>query len=243
MVINKKLSTINFTKMSNKKNEYLIIHYVGATGGAEQNCDYYLSTYRGASAQFFVGFAGEVWQSVLEENAAWHIGTTGTYFHPKARNSNSIGIEMCVRNKSGNVSSVTASAGWYFEQATLDATVELAKKLVKQYNIPKENVLRHYDVTQKWCPAPFVNGQLSWENFKERIFKEDTIVTNPGVYKGEETFYRYEKDIPDWGLAAFKKVVEQKGLAGEGEDAGGKIFNISRSMLRMYVSMDKMNII
>ena len=79
---------------------FLVFHYVGATGGAEANAKYYSRTPSiGASAHYFVGHASEraaIWQSVAEGDTAWHCGAKN-YRHPKCRNSNSIGIEMCCR--------------------------------------------------------------------------------------------------------------------------------------------------
>ena len=50
---------------------------------------------------------------------------------------------------------------------------------MKKYNIPPENVIRHWDVTGKICPAPYVGayyntyykttGDEQWKKFKERI--------------------------------------------------------------------------
>ena len=43
--------------------------------------------------------------------------------------------------------------GWYFTEAALNNAVKLAKILMKEYNIPVERVVRHYDITGKLCPA------------------------------------------------------------------------------------------
>ena len=161
MEINKLITKVNFKKVSGKQNKYIVIHYVGATGGAEANCKYFQNEYRGASANYFVGHKGEIWQCVEDENEAWHCGAT-TYKHPYCRNSNSIGIEMCCRK---NVSNGT----WYFEEETVKATIELVKELMKKYNIPAANVIRHYDVTGKTCPEPYVRDTAAWNTFKANI--------------------------------------------------------------------------
>lgn len=44
----------NFTNKDNAgRIKYIVIHYVGALGGAEANCKYYASKYLGASAHYF----------------------------------------------------------------------------------------------------------------------------------------------------------------------------------------------
>lgn len=161
MYINKLLTDINFTKGNKRKIEYLVIHYVGATGGAEANCKYFKSEYRGASAHYFVGHAGEVWQSVEDANIAWHCGAKN-YKHPYCRNDNSIGIELCCRKNYSNNT-------WWFEEATVEAAQELAKELMKKYNIPVANVVRHYDITGKRCPEPYVRDSTAWNTFKASL--------------------------------------------------------------------------
>ena len=91
--VNKLLTPFNFTDKNNVgRIKYIVIHYVGALGGAQANCKYYAGQYVGASAHYFVGFNGEIWQSVEDEDIAWHCGAS-SYKHAECRNSNSIGIE------------------------------------------------------------------------------------------------------------------------------------------------------
>ena len=156
--------TSNYRKNRRDSIKYIVIHYVGATGSAINNVKYYGGTANiGASAHYYVGHASEngaVYQSVNDENCAWHCGTSGKYYHD-CRNDSSIGIEMCCHiDKNGN---------WYFDDITVEKTIELTKELMKKYNIPIENVIRHYDVTHKTCPAPFVNDKSAWGNFKSRL--------------------------------------------------------------------------
>lgn len=162
------LTPYNFTNKDNAgRIKYIVIHYVGALGGAEANCKYYASKYLGASAHYFVGFNGEVWQSVEDEDIAWHCGAS-SYKHAECRNSNSIGIEMCVRNKG---SQSAESKDWYFEEATVNAAIELTKYLMQKYGVPASNVIRHHDVTGKICPNPYVYNSTkhTWDAFKKAI--------------------------------------------------------------------------
>ena len=156
MKINKKLTRINFNKGKNKKNKFIVIHYVGATGTAEANCKYFEKIYRGSSAHYFVGHKGEVWQCVEDKNIAWHCGAL-KYKHKTCRNSNSIGVELCCLKKGGK---------FYFTKDTENQAALLVKELMKKYDIPVSNVIRHYDVTGKKCPAPYVDEPKEWEEFK-----------------------------------------------------------------------------
>lgn len=163
MEINKLLTKTNFRKISGngKENLYIVIHYVGATGGAEANCKYFENVYRGASAHYFVGHKGEIWQCVEDGDQAWHCGGANNK-HPYCCNANSIGIEMCCRK---NISNGT----WYFEEETIKATIELTKYLMAKYGIPAANVIRHYDVTGKTCPEPYVRDTAAWNTFKASL--------------------------------------------------------------------------
>ena len=168
MQINKLLTPYNLNRLGDTNRiRYIVIHYVGATGGAEANCRYYASKYIGASAHYYVGFGGEIWQSVEDGDIAWHCGAK-SYRHPECRNSNSIGIELCVRNKG---SQAADSRDWYFEDATVQAAIELTRELMKKYGIPADRVIRHYDVTGKICPNPYVYNHTAhtWEAFKAAL--------------------------------------------------------------------------
>lgn len=173
MNVNKLLTKINLTQTSNTgRIKYIVIHYVGATGGAKANCQYYASQYVGASAHYYVDFDGSVWQSVEDKDTAWHCGAK-SYKHPECRNANSIGIEMCVRNKG---SMADTSRDWYFEDATVAGAVQLTKELMAKYNIPADHVIRHYDVTGKICPNPYVYNHTknTWDAFKAQISSVQT---------------------------------------------------------------------
>lgn len=176
MEIHQLLTPYNYTNGDLSRIKYIVIHYVGALGGAEANCKYYASQYIGASAHYFVGFNGEIWQSVEDKNIAWHCGAK-TYKHPECRNTNSLGIELCVRNKG---SQTDTSRDWYFEEATVREAKKLTKALMEQYGIKEDHVIRHYDVTGKICPNPYVYNHTkhTWQDFK------DSLVTATEVKSG-----------------------------------------------------------
>lgn len=161
--IEKLLTPYNFSKGSTERIKYIVIHYVGALGGAEANCRYYAGRYIGASAHYYVGFDGEIWQSVEDKNVAWHCGAK-SYKHAKCRNSNSIGIELCVRNKGSRAAD---SKDWYFEDATVTSAIALVRYLMEKYGVDVGHILRHYDVTGKICPNPYVYNHTAhtWDAF------------------------------------------------------------------------------
>lgn len=155
--INQYITIRNRTVANRSSVEYLVIHYVGAVSSAEANAKYFYSTYRAASANYFVD-DNSIYQVVNDKDIAWHVGAK-SYRHPECRNSNSIGIEMCCFN----------NGGLDVSEQTVNNTLELAAYICKKYGITIDRVLRHYDVTGKMCPEPMVSNSARWDDFKNRL--------------------------------------------------------------------------
>lgn len=163
--IQQMLTKVNYTPLANKRNMWIVIHYVGAVSTAKNNADYFYDVRRGASANYFVD-EKSIWQVVEDTDGAWHVGGATKYYN-SCRNNNSIGIEMCCKKGT--------NGKWYFEKETIDNTVELVKYLKDKYDIPLERICRHYDVTLKQCPEPFVKSESAWQNFLERVMEVATV--------------------------------------------------------------------
>lgn len=203
----------NYSKRKGKV-EYIVIHYVGATGSALANVKYYNREYVGNSAHFYVGHASEnaaVYQSVDPKYRAWHCGSeTGRYVHPHCRNDNSIGIEICCHKGADGV--------WYFDPESVDAAVELTKQLMTEYKVPAENVIRHYDVTGKTCPAPFVNDATAWGSFKEKLFATEELCAANDIV---------------WELAARGIVSDSVGMLTEmNANPDGRLYWLARKAVK-----------
>lgn len=154
-----------YNKCENRKIEYIVIHFTGDGGVPAKNyakCNQFNNAHREASWHYCIGDKTEnykIYQSVDDMSISWHCGAK-TYKHPKCRNNNSIGIEHCCYWKNGKA---------YFEDGTIEASVELVVYLMKKYNIPISNVIRHFDVTGKSCPQPFLYNDGQWERYLEKI--------------------------------------------------------------------------
>lgn len=200
MQINKKITPYNHYNGRNGQTiQYIVIHYVGALGGAEANCTYYASGDVGASAHYYVGFSGEIWQSVEDCNGAWSVGggrqgSGGGAFYGKANNYNTLNIEMCVRKRS----TATMNANdqdWYYEDATVKETIELTKMLMQKYGIPVDRVIRHYDVNGKICPNPYVLDKFAWQAFKKKLSGSATATGTKIIGKAAATAEQMQKYI------------------------------------------------
>ena len=157
------------TTLANRKNygsaratstiKYIVIHYTGNDGDTdENNGKYFKNNVVEASAHYFVD-DDSITQSVPDNHVAWHCGAK-TYKHKLCRNANSIGIEICDDIKNGTI---------YPSQKTIANALELVEHLMQKYSIPKENVIRHYDVTGKHCPAYWIDNNLLKSEFWNKI--------------------------------------------------------------------------
>ena len=157
------------TNLANRKNygnvrststiKYIVIHYTGNDGDTdENNGNYFKNNVVEASAHYFVD-DDSITQSVPDNYVAWHCGGK-TYKHKQCRNSNSIGIEICDDVRNGTI---------YPSAKTIANVLELVEYLMNKYSIPKQNVIRHYDVTGKHCPAYWVDNNKWKSEFWNKI--------------------------------------------------------------------------
>lgn len=151
--------------------KYIVIHYTGNDGDtAANNAKYYAQNLVKASAHYFVDNR-EIIQSVPDLRIAWAVGgdkwascatTGGGKLHGKATNANSISIELCDVVKDGKLAP---------NAETVKRAVELTRSLMAKYSIPAENVIRHFDVTGKLCPAYWA-GKENAEKWKTEFWNE-----------------------------------------------------------------------
>lgn len=170
-----KITLVNsFGRWTNKP-KYIVIHYVGAEGQAKANADYFYSVNRNASAHIFID-RWETWRVGYDDMAMWHVGDGNVtkrgrfngYVTPGlCTNYNSIGIEMCQTPTKG-----LSIFDWPIDEVVVEQTLLQTIELMKKYNIPFENVIRHYDVSTKLCPAPWRhNDWEKWKEFKAQLAK------------------------------------------------------------------------
>lgn len=179
----------NYTRGRTQRIEFLVLHYTaGRNDSAAGNLNYFRSP-RGASAHYFVDRNGWL-QSVDDGDTAWAVGTAGVYRqkHPRCHNGNSISIEMCCRYENGR---------YWLEDAVVENAALLTRTHMRTYQIPIGNVLRHYDVVSKRCPAMWVDDESAWVRFK-RLVMEVMEVTKEELLSLKDT-----GDAPsDWAREA-----------------------------------------
>jgi N-acetylmuramoyl-L-alanine amidase len=177
------VSSINgvpfFYKRSNVENygyirkantiKYIVVHYTGnAKDTAKGNANYFANNVVGNGAHYFVD-NDCVYQSVDDNIIAWHCQSPGMALKCACRNANSIGVEMC------------CSGNYDVSEKTVANTIKLVKYLMNKYNIQSTNVIRHYDVCGKNCPAPFAKNGSRWNNFKSRLEEGEEKVVKQNI--------------------------------------------------------------
>ena len=100
-----------------------------------------------ASSHFLCDLDGTIYLYVPMDRIAWTTNAANYY---------SIGIECAT----------TGSDDHYTDEEYV-SMVKLGAWLAQYYNLdPREDFIRHYDVTKKICPRYFVNHKDKWEQFK-----------------------------------------------------------------------------
>lgn len=188
-IIYKPLS-VHITKSTNRDIKYLAIHYTAGSsskkGAALAN--YNVFTSRSASADFSVDDEQIIqFNPDLKNYYCWAIGDKGTgTLKNKATNQNTISIEICSNLQKNTSAAMPNHSGWSFSNSAVSNATKLAKYLIKTYSIPLDRVIRHYDVTGKYCPGLVgwndgvlydtsgkptknKNNSLKWEKFKKSL--------------------------------------------------------------------------
>ena len=218
---------------------WIVLHFTANNGDtAKNNADYFANNANlRASAHYFVDPNG-IYQSVKDSDTAWHCGRErgGSYYND-CRNANSIGIEMC---------SVKRNGVYVIPEDTMKRAAKLTRELMAKYHIPVSRVCRHYDVTRKNCPEPWIRNPQLWEKFKtmltEKEVEDMTEAQTRAIAKQEianaekaKKVYDTVDAVPAWGKATVQKLVNKGFLQGDDQ---GKLA-LTTDLLRLLVINDR----
>lgn len=187
----------------------IVLHYTANLGGTAKNHQNYFDGSDGgggryAGAQVFVDKNEALAIMPLQEmayqanEAACRIATLKGRLGSYNGNANvtSVGVEMCIE-RDGSIAT-----------ATFNRTVDVVVELCKLYNLSSSDLYRHYDVTGKNCPAPWVARPNDWGRFKDAVaakLKGDTT---------SDKFYTYAPDhvksLKEIGLYSDVKLSKDK---------------------------------
>ncbi|MGB4658332.1 MAG: peptidoglycan recognition family protein [Mobilitalea sp.] len=147
------------TKM--EKVNAIVIHYTGNPGTtAQANRNFFEELgetgVTSASSHFVIGLEGEIIQCIPLSEIS---------YASNDRNFDTISIECCHPDESGQ-----------FKEETYHSLVALAANLYVEFDLSEEDLLRHYDVTGKYCPLYYVKNEDAWELMKEDILREVEVL-------------------------------------------------------------------
>lgn len=146
----------------------IVLHYTATPKASAKNeRDYFNGTCveqgRYASAHLFVDKKEALLIMPLTE-VAYHandrsckipgLRASAHYYLGGNANLCTIGVEMCVE------------ADGTIHADTITRTIQVVIELCKMYKLDAHDLLRHFDVTGKLCPAMWVDNPKSWNDFK-----------------------------------------------------------------------------
>ncbi|MCY8009688.1 N-acetylmuramoyl-L-alanine amidase [Bacillus haynesii] len=148
----------------------IVMHWTATPGASALNERNYfngtcIADKRFASAHYFVD-RKEAQLIIPENEVAYHAHDQNrcyvSFLKPNA-NTKAIGVEMCVE-KNGQIHS-----------ETIQNAAEVVADLCKRYGLSTDKIVRHYDVTNKSCPAPWVKDSNQLAAFRKKV---DSILGN-----------------------------------------------------------------
>lgn len=121
---------------------------------------------RYAGAHIFVDRDSAVLIIPLDE-VAYHANENPCQISKLGSNANltTIGIEMCLE------------ADGTIHPGTIARTSQITAHLCKFFNLGTSDIYRHYDVTGKLCPRPWVEKPILFDNFKKDVYNVMNPVT------------------------------------------------------------------
>ena len=181
--------------------KYIVVHYTAGSMDVAGHADWYkkgANGNHGCMAQYYTRDE-EVGLLAPVTRAVWHAGGDSRGAGKRVvesiqnltdLNDVSVGIEMCSIMKNGN---------YYMSEKTIETTAKLVRALMEKYNVPIENVVRHYDNAYKNCPLMMVDKEyrnqlfeggkndggnsITWTKFKEYVMGSEINMAE--VYAGE----------------------------------------------------------
>lgn len=183
-IINGRIGTLKDVKA-------IVHHYTGVCQQTARGNAEYFGTYEShandplLSIHFAVDDT-EVWSCVPLMGRAGHCDDAGVgQFKKLYNNENTIGIEVCPHHISGKKYPDACEKGWYFS----DTSIELLKQLdvyiineIRKAGGETPALVRHYDITGKHCPAPWLENEGQWENFKKDVMSRINLTMTSFAY-------------------------------------------------------------
>lgn len=136
----------------------IVVHYTANPGtDAEANRNYFEGrkdepdeSSNKVSSHYIIGLDGTIIQCIPLNEIA---------YASNDRNSDTISIECCHPDKTGK-----------FSENTYNSLIHLTAWLCAKFELTRNSVIRHYDVTGKMCPLYYVDNSKAWDSLKDDIW-------------------------------------------------------------------------
>jgi putative N-acetylmuramoyl-L-alanine amidase len=194
-IVNSWLPISKYCRPGKKINPVKIaVHYVGNAGSsAKGNRNYFASGKVYASSHYIIGLEGEILRLIPEDEISYCTNQANGY---------TISIECCHPDNTGK-----------FNSKTLNSLIKLCADICKRRGFnPLTDIIRHYDVTKKCCPAWWSpnglnkNANSDFQSFRKlvkdciddkNIKKEDAELVSQGklIVNGKE--YKIDRILKD----------------------------------------------
>jgi N-acetylmuramoyl-L-alanine amidase CwlA len=196
----------------------IVIHYTANPGGDADMHYRYFNTLSGryAGAHIFVD-RNKALELIPLNEVAYHanerkagpllsaLKASTSYYRGGNANLLTVGIEICLE-KDGSI-----------HPDTLERTRLVVKELQRKYSQLRDTqnrVVRHYDITGKNCPKPFVESSAKWNAFLKSIdepVKVEAKPTAPAPKEEEEMIKKAVVINSEVDELAGKLLAEEKG--------------------------------
>lgn len=121
---------------------------------------------------------------------------------------------------------------------------KLTRELMAKYHVPVSRVCRHYDVTHKECPEPWVRNPQLWQKFKTMLTEKEVEdmteaqtrkIAQEEIKKANAKVYDRVQDCPTWAKDTVQRLVNKGFLQG---DENGKL-GLTEELMRVLVINDR----
>ena len=177
-----KFKSPNFNERKSKEINLIIIHYT-ALKSISESIEYLCNKQNKVSSHYLISKKGEIYNLVDEDKRAWHAGKS--YWKSNTDiNSSSIGIELDYFPDKKNTK---------YSKDLLNTLIKLLKKIVKKYNISKDNILGHSDIAPYRKIDPGINFPWFLLEEKRIAFRIKKLQNNSQIQLLIKKWYKKNK--------------------------------------------------
>jgi N-acetylmuramoyl-L-alanine amidase len=230
--ISREYKSPNFNRRENiKLLDTIIIHYTGMKN-AELALNYLCNKKSKVSAHYFINEDGKIWQIVDDVNTAWHAGVS-KWLNRKNLNDTSIGIEL--------VNPGHEHGYKIFNINQYNSLEKLIAVLIKKYDIKKDRVLAHSDISPSRKLDP--GEKFDWRRLAKKdlaVWPNEILNIHKGLNSDQLLYnllFKIGYDVKNHfkpSLVAFKRHFIQNDID---EDESELVINIAYSVYKAFIKV------